>query len=292
MSTMRGANRSRPASDLTTPFVHFSGAEDEDTRPTNYGSIGESTFEMVNRSNATIRNEYCESAPWLKGQLASPYESTMLYFPTEAANDNVVTMMNPMSVLGSMLFFGRMKISANAYNEGIWAVGSGLDAGNDETIYLQFNGITGDLELRYINELNPIKTIIVMDAANVPNGGVEHRLLMLFDCVNGNVKAMMNEDNLTTTDISAHIAAYDMTGVSTIADSGQGLTIGNSRAGTTQGARAADVNNYLAGDYRDFSFFNVTDNADQVESNLAAIAQAFKRAPEGYLPNDLKDLIE
>ena len=284
-----GYDNRRAATVLTTPFIHFSGGENNGEatgdRFTNYGNIGESTFEYAGRLSLTARNGFQANAPWLIGEQAGAFYSTCLYFPTEPSD--VDQMMN-ISNEGAMLFFGRVKITDNAYEEGIWGAGNMLAGGpTDVTQYLKFTGNgANDLSYSYRAQNGSAKTVTVMATGGLPKGGAEHRILLLVDRVNLQVICMVNEANITTvTGLDPYVSTSMVTPT-------MGISIGDESVGTTAGARASTGLNYLGGDYRDFSFFNVTNNVDKVVTNFQAIADAFGSAPEGFIPDTLKDLIE
>lgn len=290
VSSSYGAELNRAKTALTTKFIHFSDGQNTTDKIPNYGNIGESTFEFIDRTNGTTRPEFMANAPWIIGEQASPFESTALYFSGEATETAVMTMMDVITNTGALLFFGRVKITNNSYIEGLWSAGKGFSGSvSDQNIYLQFNNANGDLELKIRAKSGVIQTITVMDTAGVPAGGAEHQILLLVDMVNLQTVCRINNDNETTV---TGLDAADATGLTSITTSGMSLTMGDIATGTTSGARTTTGNNYLGGDWRDFSFFNVTTKVDQIVTNFAAIAAAFAASPEGYIPNNLKALIE
>ncbi len=283
IQTSYGPDLNRPKTELVTPFIHFSGCEADGGGLINYGNVGAATFASDTSNQATLA-PYA-NAPYILGSQVGAYENTSLFFADEATDAELLSLFDTNST--ALLFVGRIKLSDLGYSQGVFAVG-GAGVGGADTYNLLHNsgGIANDLIFKYKTAAGTLASETIM--SGLPLGGIEHRIILLFDRVNGQILSSVNGVAGTA------IAGIDaVSGATSITAQGLAVTLGNIQFATiTSGVRATDSLAYLGDNWRDFSFFDVTANVDKVAANMNAIAAAVAASPEGYLPRNLKGLIE
>lgn len=281
--TSYGPDLNRPKAEIVTPFIHFSGCETDGGGLINYGNVGAATFTSDTSNQATLA-PYA-NAPYILGSQVGAFENTSLFFADEATDAELLSLFDTNN--GAVLFIGRIKLSDLGYQQGIFAVG-GAGVGGVDSYTLAHNSTStaNDLIFRYKTAAGVLASETIM--SGLPLGGIEHRIILLFDRVNGQILSSVNGvAGTAVTGIGA------VSGDTSITAQGIAVTLGNTVFTTiTSGVRATNSTSYLGDNWRDFSFFDVTATVDKVAANMTAIAAAVAASPEGYLPRNLQGLIE